>query len=116
MTTHFYVKQVKKPCMACKGKGSIEHPAWMEYREKNRGKPAQTEEEMRRWFLNHGWYQESSIYGASLLPDKEIHCSACNGRGETITEIELSAAIKAYEEMGKCAADIGDFECTCGWH
>jgi hypothetical protein len=50
------------------------------------------------------------------LPDEEITCRECEGEKFIETEVDLFTALKAYEEMNDCAANIGDAPCTCGWH
>lgn len=117
MPTHFYVKQVKT-CSQCNGKRMVQHPAWTEYwKEHADQKIATTIEDDRIWFQDHGWYRGSCLdIRTDGLPDEEVYCSECEGEGEIVTMVNLSKALKAYEEMGKCAADIGDVPCTCGWH
>jgi len=114
MATRFVVTQIKF-CHQCGGTGILQHPAWKAYWKEHSGKPAGSREEDRKWFEEHGWSDGLSIR-TDGHPDEEIICSECDGKGEIVSEIDLHAALKAYEEMSKCAARKSTEPCTCEWH
>jgi hypothetical protein len=94
----------------------VQHPAWREYWKENSDKPPMSLAEDRRWFDEHGLNRSGIDIDTDDLPDEEIICDECEGNGTIESEVDLFKALKAYEEMKQCAADIGDAECTCGWH
>lgn len=121
MATRFVVTQIK-PCLRCKGSKFVTAPIWAdywtwfgEYRLAHEGK-APSKEEDRDWWAELGYYDWEPAESSGGIPNEEMECPDCGGFGELRVEVDLFDALKAYEEMGKCAADIGEFPCTCGWH
>lgn len=120
MATRFLVKQIKT-CHVCNGKGRVQHPAWVEYWSdpKHQNKSLMSLESDLQWFKDHGWMESPGYWleqQLNGLPDEEIICRECNGEKYIETETDLFTALRAYSEMEKCAANIGDDPCICGWH
>jgi hypothetical protein len=120
MATRFVVTQIK-PCPRCKGCQFVQEPIWKDYwvfveefRSKNERVPNPDED--RDWWAERGYFDWEPANSGGIPPE-ECECRECGGTGRSELEVDLHAALKAYEEMGACGADIDDTsECTCGWH
>jgi len=74
---------------ACNGECYVQHPLWEEFwrlrgNQETENKPP-VAKHSKEWF--------ASVHGMTQLPDLEIICPTCNGRGHTGTEHQLDDVI-----------------------
>ena len=75
-------------CPECGGSGWVTHPAWVLYWLENPPKG-----EVGRNNLDEAWFRENGYWD---VPDEEVFCGICDGRGEVIREFPL------IEALGRC--------------
>ena len=79
-----YFVESEETCPVCDGCGMVQHPAWAAYWQEHHGQSLPTAEADARWFREWG-YDE--------IPNEEIPCAECDGRGVLVSRVPLAEAL-----------------------
>ena len=98
--TRYLVFQ-EKTCTKCNGSCFVQHPAWEEYWKSHNSFEFGIEES-KKWFEDNGFL---TVFSTRIdgVPDEEIICPECQGRGSTVSQIELR---EAMQDLGFISSEL----------